>query len=524
MRAAVYDRFWHSMGGGERHAGMIAQVLSEDGVEVDLLGHGEVDRDDLAEHLGLDLSGTRMRSLPDRGDGYVAAVSGGYDLFVNATYMSTLLPRSGCAAYLCFFPTPFDHDLSAWRRAAIRAIGPRLARYRNSMAMGWGTGWYPPEGGRLRQWTWTNGDAILRIEPGVGHEIQLDLGRPGMAEPVDLVIEDDRGEVLATLTAQQAFQRRLVTVPDSPEGREIHFRSATRVPGPEDGRELGVAISRLRLAGVGGMGPRSLLAARFPWLLRDPRGVEFLRSYQTVMANSEYTRGWIRRLWRVDADVLYPPIQVDRLHPQPQREKVVLSVGRFFAPGLGHAKRQLEMVEMFGRLHRSGKLPGWSMTVLGGCEPFQRPYLETVRAAADGLPVRIGPNAPRAQVEQAMSTASIFWSATGYGEDEERAPWAHEHFGMTTAEAMAGGCVPVVIDKAGQREIVRDGVDGFRWADFEELADRTCRVAEDEQLRSKLAASAVHRAQDYSDAAFAAGWREVVKRHGLLDSRRNPCR
>ena len=516
MRAAVYDRFWHSMGGGERHAGMIAQVLSSDGVEVDLLGHGDVNRDDLADHLGLDLSRTRMRSLPDRGDGYVAALSSEYDLFVNATYMSTLLPRSARAAYLCFFPTPFDHDLAGWRRAAIRTLGPWLTRYRNSLAMGWGTGWYPPEGGRLRQWTWTNGDAIMRIEPSVGHQIQLDLGRPGMTEPVHVVVEDDRGEQLATMTAEQTFHRKVLTVPDSPEGREIHFRSATAVPGPQDTRELGVAVSRLRLAGAGGLGPRSLLAARFPWLLRDPRGVEFLRSYATVMANSEYTRGWIRRLWRVDADVLYPPIQVERLHPQSQREKVVLSVGRFFAPGLGHAKRQLEMVRMFGQLHRAGKLPGWSMTVLGGCEPFQRPYLETVRAAAEGLPVRIVANAPRPVVEQAMSTASIFWSATGYGEDEERAPWAHEHFGMTTAEAMAGGCVPVVIDKAGQREIVRDGEHGFRWSTPEQLADRTVQLAGDPELRAKMSAASVQRAQEYSDDAFAQRWREVVDAHDLL--------
>ena len=138
--------------------------------------------------------------------------------------------------------------------------------------------------------------------------------------------------------------------------------------------------------------------------------------------------------------------------------------------------------------------------------------------------MRIVPNAPRAVVEQAMSTASIFWSATGYGEDEERAPWAHEHFGMTTAEAMAGGCVPVVIDKAGQREIVRDGEHGFRWSSPDELAERTLRVAKDPELRGRLAASAVRRAQEYSDEAFARRWREVVDRRGLLDLRRHPCR
>ncbi len=35
--------------------------------------------------------------------------------------------------------------------------------------------------------------------------------------------------------------------------------------------------------------------------------------------------------------------------------------------------------------------------------------------------------------------------------------------GMTTPEAMSAGCVPVVIRKGGQPEIVRHGLDGFLW-------------------------------------------------------------
>src|SRR4051812_19264675 len=289
MKAAIYDRFWHSQGGGERHAGMIAEILSSDGVEVDLLGHSEVDKDELADHLGLDLSKTSLRIVPDKGDEYLATLSAQYDLFVNATYMSALVPRSRHAAYLCFFPTPFDHDLAPWRKVALRTLGPMLRRYRDQLAMGWGTGWYPPEGGRRRQWTWTNGDGILRVEPGDVRDIQLDLGRPGAAESVPLRIADAEGEQLAEVTVGPAFTRHVVSVPASVQGRELHFSSDTFVPGQHDTRTLGVAVSRLRLAGHGG-GPRAVLAGRFPWLLRDPRGLAFLGGYDTVLANSEYTR------------------------------------------------------------------------------------------------------------------------------------------------------------------------------------------------------------------------------------------
>jgi len=515
MRVAIYDRFWHSMGGGERHAGMIAQLLARDGAEVDLLGHTAVDRDQLAGHLGLDLSRTTLRVVWDRGDEALAGLSGDYDLFVNATYLSALVPRARHAAYLCFFPTPFDHDLAAWRRHAVRTVGPRLRKYRDKFAFGWGTGWFPPEGGHRRQWAWTNGDGIINVEPGAERAIQFDIGRPGAPSPTDLTVEDAAGQVLAQLPVARQFARHVITLPAAEEGRELHFKSATFVPGRSDTRELGIALSRPRLAGAPS-GPAALLAARFPWLLRDPRGTEFLSAYDTVLANSQYTAGWIRRLWQVEADVLCPPIQVDRLRPAPRREPVVLTVGRFFAPGLGHAKRQLEMVEFFGDLVRRGRLAGWTMHVVGGCEPFQLPYLEKVRGAAAGLPVQIHPNAPRDVVERLMSTASVFWSATGFDEDERKSPWSHEHFGMTTAEAMAGGCVPVVIDKAGQREIVRHGIDGFRWTTPAQLAELTCRLASDEGLRRRLADSAIQRAQRYSDEAFAARWRSIAESRGLL--------
>jgi glycosyltransferase involved in cell wall biosynthesis len=233
------------------------------------------------------------------------------------------------------------------------------------------------------------------------------------------------------------------------------------------------------------------------------------------MANSAYTRGWVRRLWRRDADLLFPPIQVARLHPAPVREKAVVTVGRFFAPGLGHAKRQLEMVGWFADLHACGALPGWRMHVVGGCEDSQRPYVEQVRAAGAGAPVEIHANAPRAEVERLLSTSSVFWSATGWGEDVARKPWTAEHFGMTTVEAMAAGCVPVVIDRAGQREIVRHGVDGFRWTGPDQLASFTRRIAAEEPMRARMAASAAVRAQQFSDAAFADRWRDIAARHRL---------
>ena len=152
------------------------------------------------------------------------------------------------------------------------------------------------------------------------------------------------------------------------------------MPGAGDDRTLGVAVSRLHMADAT-LEPRRWAGERFPWLLRDPTDLEFLGHYERVLANSQYTRHWIRRLWGVDSDVLFPPVRTRDLHPGPKARRI-LTVGRFIAPGFGHSKKQLEQVKAFGQMVRGGGLDGWELHLVGGCEPAHRPYLAEVERAA----------------------------------------------------------------------------------------------------------------------------------------------
>jgi glycosyltransferase involved in cell wall biosynthesis len=511
-RAAIYNRFWRSQGGGERHSGMIAEVLTRLGVQVDLLGHEEVDISAMAEHLGLDLSGCRLRVVPELGEAALSELTSDYDLFINASYTSRLPSQATHAAYLCYFPTPVGHDLAAWRRAASRTVGKFIGQPPRTDVT-YGLGWFPAEGGRLRSWVWTSGQAELTLGAGEEAALIFEAGRPGQAA-TELEVRLGDEPILTTEVAPGFAKHRLI-LPATSAPRVLRFTSATFTPGGSDGRKLGVAISRLRLADEG-TDPRRMIADRFPWITCEQVDDSYLATYDAVFANSRYTRGWIRKLWGRDSDVLYPPIQVERLHPQAVRTSSIVTAGRFFAPKLGHSKRQLEQVQVFTRMIDAGLLTGWTLHVIGGCEPSQRGYVDKVRAAAFGYPVELHVNAPRPELEQIMSSASIVWSATGLGEDENSAPWASEHFGMTTAEAMAAGCVPIVIDRAGQREIVRQGIDGFRWQTVRELAERTIQVVIDEPLRARMSASSVARARMYSDTAFAARLTELIERYDLI--------
>ncbi len=74
-------------------------------------------------------------------------------------------------------------------------------------------------------------------------------------------------------------------------------------------------------------------------------------------------------------------------------------------------------------------------------------YLAECRRLAEGLPVHFHVDASPSELQGLYESATVYWHATGFGESETRNPIKCEHFGISVVEAMAGGCVPVVIGK-----------------------------------------------------------------------------
>jgi glycosyltransferase involved in cell wall biosynthesis len=147
---------------------------------------------------------------------------------------------------------------------------------------------------------------------------------------------------------------------------------------------------------------------------------------------------------------------------------------------------------------------------VGGCAEPDRPYLERVQEAAEGLPVHLHVDAPGPEVRDLYGRASIYWHATGFGEDPEAEPGRLEHFGIATVEAMSGGAVPVVIGLAGQLEVLDDGVEGYHWLTLDQLVERTAHLVADPEQLAAMSAAAEARAQDFGVPAFAERLRTLV--------------
>src|SRR5256885_12506103 len=67
---------------------------------------------------------------------------------------------------------------------------------------------------------------------------------------------------------------------------------------------------------------------------------------------------------------------------------------------------------------------------------------------------------------------------------------------------MAAGCVPVVIDKGGQRELVTHGETGFLWNTLDELQMYTRRLIDDDHLWRRMSAAARTRAERFAKPRF----------------------
>ncbi len=275
--------------------------------------------------------------------------------------------------------------------------------------------------------------------------------------------------------------------------------------------------------------PKTQLKTSTRWLGRNHldrwiRGMAYqglwqirMRGYNAILANSSFTAGWVERYWSRRAEVVYPPVCLTV--PELPKRNLIVSLGRFVCARTG-GKQHLAQIRAL-REFLSRVSENWKMVLIGSCHTDNdRAYLTSVQQAAQGLPATFLVNADRGVVCQALAESKIFWHAQGLSNNETETPHRAEHFGIATVEAMRAGCVPIVINSGGQREIVQHGSNGFVCGNLDELVGNSLAVARDERLRRVLSEQARQRSMDFTEEAFERRVRHIVQRfcckHGQM--------
>ena len=229
-----------------------------------------------------------------------------------------------------------------------------------------------------------------------------------------------------------------------------------------------------------------------------------LRRIHKVVCNSKFTKKFIDKEYGVNSVVVYPPVDVEEFNTLPvgkqgKKENIILSIGRFSQ--LLQAKRQDVLVSVFKKMVDGG-LEGWKLILAGGSDIGGEEFARSLRFETRGYPIEIIENPDFEALKKLYGRAKIFWSASGFGVNEEKEPEKVEHFGIVVVEAMAAGCVPVVNNKGGYSEIIENGINGILWDSRNELREQTVRLIKDEKERIKFSKTCKKRAQQFSQAKF----------------------
>ena len=162
-------------------------------------------------------------------------------------------------------------------------------------------------------------------------------------------------------------------------------------------------------------------------------------------------------------------------------------------------------------LHKSSEYltRNYKLIIAGGLTKSLENYKAELEARANGANIEFIVNAPYSKITELYNKASIFWHCKGFEIDEDTEPELMEHFGMSTVEAMSAGCVPIVINAAGQKETVNEEC-GFRWNTVEELVKFTEEIAQNPEKLQKMSLASKERAKHFTMESFTCNIKNIL--------------
>jgi len=227
--------------------------------------------------------------------------------------------------------------------------------------------------------------------------------------------------------------------------------------------------------------------------------------FQAVICYSEFTKMRLDKGIGIPVRIIYPPVDVAKFEIG-KKEKIILSVGRFNS--LYGAKKYDILIEMFKKAKQNKKWNGWKLILAGGLLDTDREYFGQLSKMASGFPIEFHPNCSFIDLKKYYSVASIYWHAAGFGETD---PQYMEHFGITTVEAMASGCIPIVYNAGGQPEIVDHGTSGYLWKTTEECLKYTQDCIHSDKTHKSMQSQALKKTKLFSTASFCKRFDELLK-------------
>lgn len=183
---------------------------------------------------------------------------------------------------------------------------------------------------------------------------------------------------------------------------------------------------------------------------------------------------------------------------QTHKEKIILSVGRFFKHL--HAKKQEVLIRAFqyGLEKYPHLFNNYRLVLVGGCKKEDEPYVASLhKLINNNARITLHVNASYEELMQYYARAQLYWHAAGYGVSEKESPMLVEHFGISIVEAMASGAVPIAYAAGGPKETIIHEKTGYLFSKRQELAHYTARLIENPAQYAIIQRVGQQRAQEH---------------------------
>ncbi len=259
---------------------------------------------------------------------------------------------------------------------------------------------------------------------------------------------------------------------------------------------------------------KNILHIQIPLRLYKRNLIEKLKLFNWSIknTNSFYTKKVTEKYWNCKINLVHHPmadigstvIDLDK------KEKIILTVGRFF--NHLHCKKQDCLVDFFNRMLK--KYPqttkGWKFVLVGHIEDEK--YARFVMNKVHNQDrIKIYFSASRNELINFYQKAAIYWHAAGFQVDQNLHPERVEHFGISTLEAMAYGCVPIVIGKGGQVEVLGRKLKDLSWISEKECLKKTFDLIKSSKKLKEKQKMSLERAKKFSFNNFETKALEMLK-------------
>jgi glycosyltransferase involved in cell wall biosynthesis len=254
--------------------------------------------------------------------------------------------------------------------------------------------------------------------------------------------------------------------------------------------------------------------------------------YDKVIVYSNFVSNNYKKLSKkyglpdIPIEVVYPPCgnenaniasQNDKLNKKINDKVIILTVGRFFTEG--HCKRQDFLIESFIEMTDKYSLEDVELHIAGSIHPTKdgRDFFASLQKMAGGRKnIFLYGNIESPALQELYNRADIYWHAAGINVNPAEHPEMLEHFGITIVEAMSSGCIPVVINKGGPAEIVRNGIDGYCFNSKDELIEYSIKLINSFRYQrgeieiTSLINNTVKRSAEFTNEKFYDNLRYII--------------